>query len=204
MLRQLPIVGVFGSGSSITPERAALARAVGAMIARLGAHLLTGGGFGVMAAAAEGFVAVEPRAGLSLGIVPRDPDGPFDRPNRSKDGTPYPNPFVEIAVFTPLPPRVEDWRATPTRNHVNVLTAQAMIALPGGVGTRSELEMAAMYRDEKIKKRDERCTVLVGPADEFPKDLRDMFVHAATVDDAEQHVARALAARGFTLGGARS
>ena len=107
-------------------------------------------------------------------------------------------------MFTPLPPRVEDWRATPTRNHVNVLTAQAIIALPGGVGTRSELEMAAMYRDEMLKKRDERRTVLVGPADEFPKDLRDMFVHAATVDDAEQNVARALTERGFVVSRARA
>ena len=56
------------------------------MVARLGAHLLTGGGYGVMAAAAQGFVAVADRAGLSIGIVPRRSDGPLDSRNRDPDG----------------------------------------------------------------------------------------------------------------------
>src|SRR5215471_14840469 len=146
MLRKLPIVGVFGQGTAIGRERADLARAVGAMVARLGAHLLTGGGYGVMAAAAEGFVAVEPRAGSSIGVVPRSPDGPFDSPNRDPNGHPYPNPFVEIAIMTPLPPRAEDWRHVPARNHINVFTADAIVALPGGPGTQNELNMAAAYR----------------------------------------------------------
>ena len=62
MLRKLPIVGVFGQGTPIGSDRADLARAVGTMIARLGAHLLTGGGYGVMEAVAEGFVNVADRA----------------------------------------------------------------------------------------------------------------------------------------------
>jgi hypothetical protein len=49
------------------------------LVARLGAHLLTGAGFGVMAAAAEGFVGTEQRAGFSIGIVPRHPAGPLER-----------------------------------------------------------------------------------------------------------------------------
>src|ERR671927_91505 len=105
MLRRLPIVALFGQGSAIAPERAELARQIGAMVARLGAHLLTGGGYGVMAAAAEGLVTMAPRAGLSIGIVPRGQDGPFDVPNRDPEGRAYPNPFVEIAIMTPLPPR---------------------------------------------------------------------------------------------------
>src|SRR5919198_1044988 len=117
MLRKLPIVGIFGQGSPIAAERAELARAVGAMVARLGAHLLTGGGYGVMAAAAEGFTAVEPRAGRSIGIVPRSQNGTFETPNRDPEGRLYPNPFVEIAIMTPLPPRPENWRTVPVRNH---------------------------------------------------------------------------------------
>jgi predicted Rossmann-fold nucleotide-binding protein len=201
VLRRLPIVGVFGRGAPIDAERVALARAVGAMVARLGAHLLTGGGYGVMAAAAEGFVAVAPRAGLSIGIVACDPHGPFDRPDHAEDGSPYPNPFVEVAVFTPLPTQVEDWRRSPNRNHVNVLTAHAIIALPGSAGTRNEVEMAAHYRDESSRTRAERRVVLVGPAEEFPGDLRDMFEHAPTVGDARGHLARVLAERGFSAEG---
>ena len=197
MLRKLPIVAVFGQGSTIALDRADLARAVGSMVARLGAHLLTGGGYGVMAAAAEGFVAVANRAGWSIGVVPREPDGPLDVPNRAVDGRPYPNPSVEIAIFTPLPPRVADWRNIPARNHINVFTADAIVALPGGVGTRNELDMAAAYRDESA--REERRTVLVGPIEEFAPEHRAWFVHAETIAAAERHLSRVLAAHGFRL-----
>ena len=195
MLRKLPIVGVFGSGSPISAERKALARSVGATVAKLGAHLLTGGGFGVMTAAAEGFVAVEDRAGLSIGIIPRMLEGAFDQPARSDSGESYPNPHVEIAVFTPLPARVADWRTTPGRNHVNVLTADVVVALPGNTGTRNEIEMTAAYRDEMRRPREDRRAILVGPRDEFAADLRDLFVHVPTCEEAEQALRRLLALR---------
>jgi predicted Rossmann-fold nucleotide-binding protein len=199
MLQRLPIVAVLGDGSAVSPDRAALATKIGTMVAGLGAHLLTGAGFGVMAAAAEGFVGTTGRRGLSIGIVPRDPAGAMDAPNRSDTGTLYPNPFIEIAIFTPLPPRVEDWTRTPSRNHINILTANAIVALPGRNGTRNELEMALAYRGEAAKRREERRTVLVGPAEEFPLDLRDAFVHAATVKEVERHVVKVLAAGGFVV-----
>lgn len=200
MLRKLPIIGVFGQGTPIGADHAQLARDVGALVARLGAHLLTGGGYGVMEAAAEGFVGVSGRDGLSIGIVPRDPDGPFDAPDRGSDGTPYPNPFVEIAIMTPLPPIVPDWHRTPARNHVNVLTADAIIALPGNDGTRNELDMAAEYEGDADRSREDRRTVLIGPTERFTSKHRDLFVHAATLGDAEAHVRRVLAARALRLG----
>ena len=116
------------------------------MVAGLGTHLLTGAGYGVMEATAEGFISAPGRAGWSIGIVPRDPAGPFDRPNHDSLGRFYPNAFVEIAIHTPLPPRAGEWRTTPARNHVNVFTADAAIALPGGAGTGNELDMLAEYR----------------------------------------------------------
>jgi predicted Rossmann-fold nucleotide-binding protein len=169
------------------------------MIARLGAHLLTGAGYGVMAAVAEGFVSAANRLGWSIGIVPRQPDGPFDRPNRDPDGRLYPNPFVEIVIRTPLPPHVGDWRTTPTRNHINVLTADAIIALPGGIGTTNELNMAAEYRNERDRPPAERRTILVGPQSEFAPSHRENFIHVATLDEAERQVRRVLAAHGFSL-----
>jgi predicted Rossmann-fold nucleotide-binding protein len=199
MLRRLPIVGVFGHGASLSEERFELARAVGAMIARLDAHLLTGGGYGVMEATAVGFVAVADRAGLSIAIVPCKPDGPLDAPNRSWDGRSYPNPSVELAIFTPLPPRAADWQSHPARNHINVFTPHAIIALPGGAGTRNELDMAAFYREEGNRPRHDRRTILLGPIDEFAQHHRQMFVHAATLHDAEQHVVRVLVGGGFSL-----
>jgi predicted Rossmann-fold nucleotide-binding protein len=198
MLRRLPIVAVFGQGSAIAAERAELARAVGAMVAGLGAHLLTGAGYGTMAAAAEGFTAVEARRGLSIGIVPCRRKGAFDTPKRDPEGRPYPNRFVEIAIHTPLPSRPAGWRAVPTRNHVNVLTADAIMALPGRVGTRNELDMAAHYRDEQARPREQRRTLLIGPADEFTARHRALFVHAADIAAAERHLAGILAAQQFT------
>src|SRR5262249_3927153 len=126
MLRKLPIVAVIGGGSAISRTHAKLAGQAGAMIARLGAHLLTGGGFGVMEAAAKGFVAVKSRKGFSIGIIPCDRDGPFDRPKRHDAKRSYPRRYVEIAIMTPLPSKPGDWRKKPTRNHINVLTADAI------------------------------------------------------------------------------
>jgi len=197
MVRKLPIVAVFGQGTPLAAERAALAREVGAMVARLGAHLLTGGGYGVMAAAAEGFTGVAARAGLSIGIVPRGQDSPFDVANRDPEGRPYPNPFVEIAIMTPLPPRSGDWRNAPTRNHVNVLTADAIVALPGGSGTRNELDMAAAYRNEQALARERRRTILVGPIAEFTGEHQALFFHAQTIAAAARRLTGILAARGF-------
>lgn len=202
MVRKLPIVGVLGSGSPIAPERAALARAVGAMVARLGAHLLTGAGYGVMAAAAEGFVAIADRQGLSIGMVPRDPTGPIDAPNRTADGRPYPNPFVEIAVFTALPPRAADWRTVPSRNHVNVLTAHALVALPGAVGTNNELEMAAELGPASGPAREDRRMILIGPRAEFPATACAAFFHAASVEEAERRLVRMLQQTAIASGGA--
>lgn len=198
MLRKLPIVGVLGSGAPVAPERAALARAVGAMVARLGAHLLTGAGYGVMEAAAEGFVAVEERAGLSLGMTPHDPAGAIDHPNRAPDGRLYPNPFVEIAVYTALPPRAADWRNAPSRNHVNILTSHALVALPGAVGTTNELEMATELGPAAGASPQTRRTILVGPCEEFPAAARAAFRHAASIEEAERRLAEML--RGITVG----
>jgi predicted Rossmann-fold nucleotide-binding protein len=198
MMRKLPIVAVFGAGTAIDADRMRFAHALGVMVAGLGAHLLTGAGYGVMAAAAEGFVSATGRIGFSIGIVPRAPDGPFDEPHSDPDGRPYPNPFVEIAIRTPLPPRVGDWRTTPGRNHINVLTADAVIALPGGIGTQNELDMACEYRGERDRPRNERRTVLIGPAEAFTPAHRQMYAHGATLGDAERHVRRVLASHVLT------
>lgn len=197
MLRRLPIIGVFGQGTPLPPERTALARETGAMIAALGCHLLTGGGYGVMEAASEGFTRVAERRGLSIGIVPRPPHGAFDEPHRGADGRIYPNPFVEIAIRTPLPPRAENWHETPARNHVNVLTADAIIALPGGAGTSNELEMAALYAGEDKAVPDRRKTILLGPSQEFSAAQRAAFVHATTCREARRYLTRILLHRGL-------
>lgn len=138
---RLKIVAVLGSGEGNLeeirkrdPERCRRyidqAKALGAWLAELNVHLLTGGGGGLMEAASEGFHQGRTEGrGMVLGIIP----GP-----RIKSG--YPNRWVEIPILTHLPG--DDPRSAESRNHINVLTAQVLIALPGGGGTRAEIELA--------------------------------------------------------------
>ena len=104
-------------------------RRVGAWIARQGFHLLTGGGDGVMGAVSRAFVEVADRAGLVLAIVPSVTG---DADHSPVPG--YPNPWVEIPIYTHLD-RGGPFGDEPTsRNHINVLTSTVVVVLPGGQG----------------------------------------------------------------------
>ncbi|MEE8314884.1 MAG: molybdenum cofactor carrier protein [Myxococcota bacterium] len=133
---RLPIVGVMGSGSA--PHAARAAR-LGTWLAEQGFHLLTGGGPGVMSSVSEAFWGVSGRRGLVIGIVPCVEGDP----GRSRSG--YPNPWVEVPIMTHLPPSGENGTESMSRNHINVLSSDVLVALPGGSGTRSELELAVTY-----------------------------------------------------------
>lgn len=133
MLMKLPIVGVMGSGTEATCE----AEVVGALLARLGVHLLTGGGGGQMKAVAQAFVQCPGRKGLSLGILPCLPGEPL-----SPKSSGYPNAFVELPIRTHL----DQSSIHPmSRNHINVLSSQALVFLWGASGTLSEATLAREY-----------------------------------------------------------
>ena len=139
MVRQRKIIGVMGSGKEPYAE---LARAAGEAIAAAGYHLLPGAGRGVMAEAAKAYTKCE-RMGLSIGVVRADPS-----PSRPLAGMERAwkanacNEWVELAINTHLP---ASSKAPDSRNHINVLTAHALVFLPGGPGTESELELAVEY-----------------------------------------------------------
>lgn len=130
LVRQLPLVGVMGSG---TEPHAELADPIGEWIARHGCHLLTGGGGGVMSAVARAFTAIAPREGLSIGILPAGPP-----PG-------YPNRWVELPIRTHLDALGTDGESARSRNHLNILTSDVVVALPGAAGTASEIRLAARY-----------------------------------------------------------
>lgn len=133
--RALPIVGVMGSGSE---PHVARSIPLGHRLAAEGVHLLTGGGAGVMEAVSRAFFEVPGRAGLVLGVLPGDPSSGL-----APRG--YPNPWAEVAIRTHLP-RTGAQGADPlSRNHINVLTADVIVALPGGAGTASEVALALAY-----------------------------------------------------------
>lgn len=152
MLQRRKIIGVMGSGRDEFRERVVpLAR----WIAEHGYDLLTGAGEGVMRVAAEAFVAVPGRHGLSIGIIPGEVvDGVYKAPPG------YPNPNVELPVLTHLPLRGVRGQEPMSRNHVNVLTAHGLVFLPGGPGTLSEAALAQSYR---------KPAILFGPEREFRK-----------------------------------
>ena len=151
---RLPIVGVMGSG---TEPHAEMAVPLGRWLAELGVNLLTGGGMGVMAAVSEAFAAVSPRAGRVIGIVP----GAIETSGyRAKPG--YPNRWVEIPIYTHLPLSGERGTERASRNHINVLTADVIVALPGGAGTLSELLLAQRYGKPVIAYTDDAADLPEG------------------------------------------
>jgi uncharacterized protein (TIGR00725 family) len=130
-------IGVMGSG---TDEHDDLARMVGETLADLGVNLLTGGGRGVMTAVSRAFTRHPNRRGICIGIIPCASESDRGSP---KDG--YPNEFVELAIYTHLPYSGAQGAHDLSRNHINVLSSAAIIALPGEAGTASEVGLALRY-----------------------------------------------------------
>jgi uncharacterized protein (TIGR00725 family) len=147
---RLPIVGIVGSASDQHQDRAA---ALGCWLAGQGVHLLTGSGQGVMAAVSRAFAEVPARKGLVLGIVPCIAEDSPDVPKRG-----YPNDWIEVPIRTHLHLSGAEGEHHRSRNHLVALTANVMVALPGGAGTASEVRLALRYKKPLIaylKARDE-------------------------------------------------
>ncbi len=98
-----------------------------------------------MAAVSKSFYDTPDRQGLVIGILPCG-----ESLEESKDGGPnpkhgYPNPWVEIPVLTHLPSSGASGTGPMSRNHINILTSDVIVALPGDAGTLSEIELAVRY-----------------------------------------------------------
>lgn len=109
-------VGVIGE-QHCNDELAALARAVGAAVARRGGVLVCGGMGGVMEAAAQG---AREAGGLTVGILP----------GHAREDA---NPFIDIPIVTNL---------SEARNIVVVRSSEVIIAVGGSYGTLSEIAFA--------------------------------------------------------------
>lgn len=112
------ILAVLGPGDAPEGVEEAAER-VGALAARCGWVVLTGGGPGAMAAACRGAAG---EGGLTVGVLPGARNAPA-----------YPNPWVRLVLRTGL---------GQARNVVNVLSADLCVALGGGSGTLSEMAHA--------------------------------------------------------------
>ena len=173
--RRRPVIGVMGSG---VERHDTLAGAVGTWIAGQGFHLLTGGGEGVMAAVGEAFAAVPEHRGLIIGVLPSDDDA-----QRCHAPAGYPNRWVELAIRTHLPLSGARGTAPLSRNHINVLTADVVVALPGGPGTASEVRLATRYGRP--------CVAFVADRSQIP-DLPDEVQCASTLSEMADFVLKYL------------
>jgi uncharacterized protein (TIGR00725 family) len=130
-------VGVIGSG---TEEHDDLAGEVGRLLASLGVNLLTGGGSGVMTSVSRAFTRAPRNTGICIGIIPC-----LSERQRATPKHGYPHPFVELPIYTHLPHSGKRGKEDLSRNHINILSSSAIIALPGFDGTLSEVELALEY-----------------------------------------------------------
>lgn len=148
------IVGVMGSG--VEPWQR-YAWPLGHFLASAGVHLLTGGGRGAMAAVCQSYRAGAQQMapgthGLSLGLLPAAGPGRLEQPPG------YPNDWVDVPVRLPLEAFDAQRPEAVSRNWANVLTADLVVALPGGEGTRDEIALARRFG---------KPLALFGPLEQF-------------------------------------
>lgn len=112
------IIAVFG-GAETTKKNLQTAEEVGALIAKKGAILVTGGMGGVMEAASRG---AKKEGGLVIGIIP----------TTDKDSA---NQYVDIPIITGM---------NQARNIIIARTCDCAIAIDGKYGTLSEIAYCLM------------------------------------------------------------
>ncbi|MDH5722733.1 MAG: hypothetical protein OEY94_05360 [Alphaproteobacteria bacterium] len=150
MLDKRPIIGVMGSHQEEWEE---YADPVGDLLARRGFNLLTGAGGGIMTVVARSFTQVDNRKGMAIGILPA-----VDYKGQNLDKEEYPNPYIEIPMVTPLSAKAQSDAMPFSRNLTNVMTAHALIILPGSHGTKNEVSLGLIYN---------KPLILFGPEDAF-------------------------------------
>ena len=136
-------VGVIGSG---TEHYLQLSKPLGQWLAEQGCDLINGGGGGVMEAVSQAFAEIAGRKGNIIGIIPAS--GPCDSPEMRSAYAPlqgYPNSWIDIPIYTHLPLSGASGKDIASRNHIIVLSADVIVAFPGGSGTRSEIQLALEY-----------------------------------------------------------
>ena len=118
-------ITVIGSSGQISREIAVLAEELGQAIALRGALLITGGRDGVMEAVSRG---AKKTGGITIGILPDHFETDV-------------NPYVDIPLFTGI---------SFARNYINIVTADAIIAIAGAGGTLSEIGYAIALKKRTI------------------------------------------------------
>jgi len=168
-------VGVMGSG---TDEHEALGQEIGELLAALGVNLLTGGGPGVMTSVSRAFVHAPRNRGICIGVIHC-----FSETERLKPRDGYPNQYVELPIYTHLPYSGPRGKEDMSRNHINVLSSNAVIALPGEQGTATEVSLAVDY---------EKPVIAYSPKKELVEHFSKSVPRATTLREVEEFLTRHL------------
>ena len=143
-----PMIAVIGSGENEHPN---LSIPLGRWLAENGYNLIHGGGGGVMISTARAFSSVKKREGLVIGVIPSSSNCSLEAGRRSYASPQnYPNPYTEVVIRTHLHLSGSMGKELASRNHIIILSADKIIALPGGNGTKSEIELAIEYKKPLI------------------------------------------------------
>ncbi len=186
----IPIVGAIGSGGNIGEQTpmAEQAKAVGRIVAEAGCSLLTGGGGGVMSVVSQAFVESPFRTGRSIAVVPGDVPGietaspGVETELNYSPKVGYPNEWVEIPLFTHLPG--DRPKGAKSRNYINVLTSDVVVALAGQSGTAAELEIAAQLKKPVIALLNDDQSIGQYSRDELPRGVSN----AKNFEDVERFI----------------
>jgi len=136
-------VGVIGSG---TKKYSQISEPLGRWLAEQECDLINGGGGGVMEALSQAYAEIPDRKGSVIGVIPSA--NACDTPETRSAYHPlpgYPNAWVDIPIYTHLPLSGTSGKDTASRNHIIILSADVIVAFPGGAGTRSEIQLALEY-----------------------------------------------------------
>ena len=170
------MIAVIGSGDN---EYFHLSTPLGRWLAESGYSLINGGGTGVMISTAKAFCSVKNRKGLVVGVIPSSStcSSPAERESYIQPSG-YPNPYTEVTIRTHLHLSGALGKNMASRNHIIILSADKIIALPGELGTRSEIELAIEYK---------KPLVLLNPNGEW-NNFASRACSVTTVEDAVEKI----------------
>ena len=131
-------VGVMGSSQD---EHLDLTEPLGELLGRLEVNVLTGAGRGVMTSVSRAFLRSRRGRGITIGVVPCTNEHDRHIPRAGS-----PNRYIELPIYTHLPLSGLAGSDDLSRNHINILSSDVVIALPGSDGTRNEVELAMKYQ----------------------------------------------------------
>ena len=135
-----------------------------------------------MASVSQAYTRSSRKCGVCIGVIPCQS---LNERSKPKDG--YPNEFVELPIYTHLPHSGKLGKDDLSRNHINVLSCSAIIALPGGDGTAAEVELAVDYNKPVIAYSTDASL-----AQNFPESIR----RATTLEEVKQFLLQHLGQTG--------